>query len=1444
MSVGEATFDRVNDYASVKIGLASPHDIRSWSFGEVKKPETINYRTYRPERDGLFCERIFGPEKDWECACGKYRGMKYKGMICDRCGVKVTHSRVRRKRMGHIELAAPVVHIWFFKSMPSRLGALLNMKTTSLEKVIYFQDYVVVDPGETPLTQCQMLTEEEARQARRDYGDDAFEIGMGAEAVKKLLMQMRLMDMSGELRGELATTRSQSTTKDLIKRLKIVEALRDSENRPEWMVLDVIPVIPPDLRPLVLLDSGNFATSDLNDLYRRIINRNNRLKKLVDLNAPEVIVRNEKRMLQQSVDALFDNNRCKRPVLGSSNRPLKSLTDMIKGKQGRFRENLLGKRVDYSARSVIVVGPELKLHQCGLPKKIALELFQPFVIRRLKELGHADTIKSAKRMLERRDEDVWDILDEVIRNHPVMLNRAPTLHRIGIQAFEPVLVEGNAIRLHPLVCKGFNADFDGDQMAVHLPLSIEAQVEATTLMMSTHNIFSPANGDPIISASQDIVMGCYYLTLKREGHRGDGMVFASSDEVFMAFQQGKISRHATVRVRMPKDKRVKGEGAKEYRQGGLIETSPGRVMFNDILPDEMSYYNITMRSKDLATVISDCYLELGRRATIELLDRMKSCGFMASTESGLSFGASDLKTAPNKEKVIGDSEKAVLKQMKLFERGVLTDKERYNKVLDIWTHAREEITKGMMEQLEHDVRDEGRYVNPIYLMAHSGARGGVGQIQQLAGMRGLMAKPSGEIIETPIKSNFREGLSVLEYFSSTHGARKGLADTALKTADSGYLTRKLADICQNMVITQHDCGTTKGLTRGVVYRGEKVEVGLADAIRGRVSRTNIVNPITDEVIVREDELITVEKARKIEDMGLERIQVRSPMTCDAPLGMCQLCYGMDLSTGDLVEQGLAVGIIAAQSIGEPGTQLTMRTFHIGGVAQTDMEQTELLAKRGGRIRFARIRSVSNEEGKAVVLGRNGEISIVDDKGREVEKQTVPNGAVLQVSENQPVKQGDVLCNWDPHSIPIITQVGGKVRLDECIEGQTVRSEKDSSGNIRRTITEHRSAMHPQVIIEDGAGKILDFYYLPEGAGLEVTDGDQVSAGTAVAKTPRESSGTQDITGGLPRVTELFEARSPKDPAVVAEIDGEVELLAEKKRGKRIVVVRGKDGTEIEHVIPHGKQLLVHQGDIVEAGDALVRGPLVPHDILRVSGSEEVQQYLLHEIQNVYRAQRVEIDDKHIEIVVAQMLRKVKIDDVGDTDLLPAVLIDKFELKRVNEALEAEVRITDPGDTEYEIDDRVPLAEVEEVNAEVANPAKFTKPRPAKATPQLLGITKAAVQSESFISAASFQETTKVLTEAALGGRVDNLVGLKENVILGHLIPAGTGFHIHQDSHVRIHDDAIREQEEAKARLLAARADMLTDAELMARRAADDDDERPRAPSLADLTPDDPMSPMN
>ena len=1398
MSIGEATYDRVNDYSAVKISLARPHDIRSWSFGEVKKPETINYRTYRPEKDGLMCEKIFGPEKDWECSCGKYRGMKYKGMICDRCGVKVTHSRVRRKRMGHIELAAPVVHIWFFKAMPSRLGALLDMKTTSLEKVIYFQDYVVLDPKDTPLKKQQLLSEEECRQAREEYGETAFEAEMGAEAVRKLLLGLELVELSKELREELATTGSKQKKKDLVNRLKIVEAIRDSENKPEWMVLDVIPVIPPDLRPLVMLDSGNFATSDLNDLYRRIINRNNRLKKLVDLNAPEVIIRNEKRMLQQSVDALFDNNRCKRPVLASSNRPLKSLTDMIKGKQGRFRENLLGKRVDYSARSVIVVGPTLRLHQCGLPKKIALELYQPFIIRRLKDLGHADTIKSAKKMLERKDAEVWDILEEVIHNHPVLLNRAPTLHRMGIQAFEPVLVEGHAIKLHPLVCKGFNADFDGDQMAVHLPLSIEAQVEAHTLMLATNNIFSPANGAPIISPSQDVVMGCYYLTMSVPGRRGEGMAFRNFAEVELAHSLRKVDTHAKIKVKLPENRQLKTDDDSNSEPGAVIETTAGRVLFNSILPEGMLFYNIPMRSSELARVISDCYQLLGRRKTIDLLDNMNRVGFSWSTRSGLSFATDDLITPESKLKIIGDAEKAVLKILKLYQRGVITDGERYNQVLDTWTHAREQITKEMMAELEQDTdaRDARRsgYVNPIYLMAHSGARGGVEQIRQLAGMRGLMAKPSGKIIETPIKANFREGLTVLEYFSSTHGARKGLADTALKTADSGYLTRKLADVAQNVVVTMHDCGTTQGIEKTVIYRGEKVEVNLADSIRGRVSRTNIANPITNEVVVQEDELITPKAARQVEALGLEKIQVRSALTCEAPLGVCRLCYGMDLSTGSLVEEGMAVGIIAAQSIGEPGTQLTMRTFHIGGVGQRAVEENEYRAKRAGTAKFTRLRTVQNEEGEEIVLARNGEIAIINEKGQEVDKFEIPAGAILKVAENDQVKQGAVLVQWDPHSIPILSEVAGKVRYEDVVEGETLRVEKDPSGHIRRMIMEHKGVYHPQVVLEDDTGKILDFYYLPEKAYIEVEVGEKVAAGHVLAKTPREASGTQDITGGLPRVTEIFEARKPKDPAIMAEIDGKVEVSGEKRRGKRTIIVRNESGLEREHLITHGKHMRVHAGDIVRAGEALVDGPLVPHDILRISGEEEVQRYLVREIQNVYRSQRVEIDDKHIEIIVSQMLRKVRIDTVGDTNLLPGSMLDKHEFRQANERLSGCLRITDKGDSEFEVGSIVPKDVLTQTNETIealgGTPAKGSKPKPATASTQLLGITKASVQSSSFISAASFQETTKVLTEAALAGKLDNLVGLKENVILGHLIPAGTGFNTFQSSEVRVRPEAL------------------------------------------------------
>jgi len=1426
MSSGEANYDRINDYGAVRISLASPHDIRSWSFGEVKKPETINYRTYRPEKDGLFCERIFGPEKDWECACGKYRGMKYKGMICDRCGVKVTHSRVRRKRMGHIELAAPVVHIWFFKAMPSRLGTLLDMKTTSLEKIIYFQDYAVVDAGEGPLKERQLLTEDEFRKAREAYGD-TFEADMGAEAVKKLLERLDLVSLSKDLREKLATETakdkpSKQKQRDLTKRLKVVESLRDSgfggtPNKPEWMILECIPVIPPDLRPLVLLDSGNFATSDLNDLYRRIINRNNRLKKLVDLNAPEVIIRNEKRMLQQSVDALFDNNRCKRPVLGSSNRPLKSLTDMIKGKQGRFRENLLGKRVDYSARSVIVVGPELRLHQCGLPKKIALELFQPFIIRRLKELGHADTIKSAKKMLERKDEQVWDILEEVTKNHPVLLNRAPTLHRMGIQAFEPVLIEGNAIRIHPLVCKGFNADFDGDQMAVHLPLSIEAQVEATVLMMSTNNIFSPANGQPIISPSQDIVMGCYYLTATR-GEPGDivepgeGMMFTSPAEVFLAYAQRKLGVHARIKVRLPHEKKVISEVRYDKdkvrvdevgrHSNDLVNTTVGRVLFNDILDPKMAYYDLPLSGKHLSRIIADCYQLLGRRQTIELLDRMKDLGFRESTRSGLSFATDDLRTPLSKEKIILEIEKEVDKVQKQYQRGIITEGERYNKVIDLWTHARDEITKQMMHDLANDVREGKPYLNPIFLMAHSGARGGVEQIRQLAGMRGLMAKPSGQIIETPIKANFREGLSVLEYFSSTHGARKGLADTALKTADSGYLTRKLADVAQNVVVTMQDCETTQGVAKGVVYKGEEIERSLSESIRGRVSR-NTITTITGEVIVRENEMITWEQARKIEALGVDKILVRSPMTCQAPLGVCRLCYGMDLATGNLVEEGMAVGIIAAQSIGEPGTQLTMRTFHIGGVARRAVEESEIKAKKSGVIKFERVNAVEVEDEHKkqhrVALTRNGELLIMGPKERILENYSIPNGSTLLVEEGQTVQPGQLLCKWDPHMIPILAEVGGRIRFDEIVEGETLRKERDPGGAERWVIMEHKGDLHPQIVIEDDRGQSLAFYYVPEKAHLEVREGNTVSAGSLLAKTPREVGGTQDITGGLPRVTEIFEARRPREPAVMAEIAGKVRL-GEKKKGKRIIIIEAMDdhgkpvGVEREHAVPHGKHLRVHTGDYVKEGDPLVDGPLVPHDILRISGADAVQNYLVREVQSVYRSQRVDIDDKHIEIIVAQMLRKVKVETMGDTGLLPGSVIDKFAFREVNERLRECVKIKGPGDSKFEPGKIVSKDAFEEerarLEAEDLKPPSYTSPQPATCSVVLLGITKAAVQSDSFISAASFQETTKVLTEAALAGKVDYLVGLKENVILGHLVPAGTGFHTHQDAEVRIHPDAL------------------------------------------------------
>ncbi len=1402
--MAESVYDRVNDYGSVKITLASPNDIRSWSFGEVKKPETINYRTYRPEKDGLFCERIFGPERDYECACGKYKGTKFKGIICDRCGVKVTHSRVRRKRMGHINLAAPVVHIWFFKALPSRLGTLLGMKTADMEKIIYFQDYVVTDPGSTDLEYKQVLTEDDYRAAVEKYGSSAFTAMMGADAVRELLANLDLHSTALELREELSKTRSKQKIKDISKRLKLVEQIRNSENDPTWMVLDVIPVIPPDLRPLVLLESGNFATSDLNDLYRRIINRNNRLKKLMDLNAPEVIIRNEKRMLQQAVDALFDNGRCRRPVLGSSNRPLKSLTDMIKGKQGRFRENLLGKRVDYSARSVIVVGPELKLWQCGLPKKIALELYQPFIIRKLKEHGLADTIKSAKRMLERRDPEVWDILEQVIYQHPVMLNRAPTLHRMGIQAFEPVLVEGNAITIHPLVCAGYNADFDGDQMAVHLPLSIEAQVETQVLMLSTHNIFSPANGNPIVSPSQDIVMGVYFLTFMDDAARRQDVPveklphFRDAHDAILAYDMKRIGLHDPIVVRLNRFTKVvtseRGR-AEPMPENKRLVTTVGRVLFSDILADGMPYYNCTLGKKGCSRVIDDTYALLGRPATLTLLDDMKDLGFKSSTTSGLSIAITDLRIPAAKAELIAATQQRVERVERAYEAGAITERERHNQLLDLWAHCREQITKSLIETLKNDRRDElgnevpidstegTPYLNPVYLMSTSGARGNISQMQQLAGMRGLMAKPSGEIIETPIRANFREGLNVLEYFSSTHGARKGLADTALKTADSGYLTRKLYDVAQSVVILEHDCGTKQGIPKRAIYKGEEVDVPLREAIIGRTARQTIIDPRTDETIVSENELITAEVAHKIEALGIDSVQVRSPLVCDTPRGCCALCYGMDMSSGQLVEEGLAVGTIAAQSIGEPGTQLTMRTFHTGGIAARGLVETSHRAAHSGTVQLRDCNEVEVQVGDTtalVTLKRNGELSILDERGRELEKFKVPYGAMIRTPTGTKVKKGQVLVEWDPHRIPILAEKSGIVRFKDIEIGETVRQESSKTGRMNELIViEHTGEKHPQIIIEDENGTILDFHHLPAKARIEVEEGQKIKMGQMLARQPRDVAGSADIVGGLPRVTEIFEARTPKDPAVTAEISGRVELYSDKRKGKMTIRVISDAGIEHDHHVPQGKHLLVHTGDHVQAGDPLTEGPLIPQDILRIRGEEALYNYMLDEVQNVYRAQGVPISDKHIEVILRQMLSKVRVLSSGDTELLPNEVVDKFHFRQANEQISQMLRVTDPGDTNLPMDALVHRDEVREANAlaesEGKAPAKTKKTKPATAKPLLLGITKASLQAESFLSGASFQETTKVLTEAALRGAVDDLKGLKENVLLGHLIPAGTGF---------------------------------------------------------------------
>jgi DNA-directed RNA polymerase subunit beta' len=1431
----EAVYDRINDYASVKVTLASPNDIRSWSYGEVKKPETINYRTYRPEKDGLFCERIFGPERDYECACGKYRGTKYKGIICERCGVKVTHSRVRRKRFGHINLACPTVHIWFFKAVPSRLGNLLAMKTSDLEKVIYYQDYVVVDPGDTELKFKQMLTEDEYRSAVDKYGN-AFRAMMGADAAKELIERTDLAGLAETLRKDIRETKSKQKLKDLAKRLKIVEQLRKSENNAVWLVQDVIPVIPPDLRPLVLLESGNFATSDLNDLYRRIINRNNRLKKLMDLNAPEVIIRNEKRMLQQAVDALYDNGRCRRPVLGSSNRPLKSITDMIKGKQGRFRENLLGKRVDYSARSVIVVGPELKLHQCGLPKKIALELFQPFIIRKLKEHGLADTIKSAKRMLERRDAEVWDILEEVIYQHPVLLNRAPTLHRMGIQAFEPVLVEGNAIRLHPLVCTGFNADFDGDQMAVHLPLSVEAQAEAHVLMMSTHNIFSPASGKPIISPSQDIVMGVYYITfvMPDEKKPEELRAFRDRKEAILAYEHGQIKSHERIIVRVDGFSQVvedQSGSIKAMPENRRVITTAGRCLFSEILAPKMPFYNCTLGKKGASRVIDDCYVICGRGATIDLLDRLKEIGFKQSTLAGLSFGITDLRIPKEKPALLDEAQKKVDRVEKNYERGIITGRERYNQLLDIWAHCREQVQKMLVSTLKNDRRDENGnevpldskqgkyYLNPVYLMSDSGARGNVSQLQQLAGMRGLMAKPSGEIIESPIRANFREGLHILEYFSSTHGARKGLADTALKTADSGYLTRKLCDVAQSVIVSEWDCGSKRGVKKRAIFKGEQIDVPLRDQVVGRISRDTIVNPVTDETIIRENELITLEIAKKIEALGITEMSVRSALTSESRTGCSALDYGMDLSTGRMIEVGMAVGIIAAQSIGEPGTQLTMRTFHTGGIGSLSILESEVKAGNAGKVELRDCHEVpvKDDEGHEVLvaLRRNGEIAILDPKGRELEKHKLPYGAYILTQQGAEIKRGDKLVRWDPHRTPILAEKAGKVEYVDISIGETVREEEAGGGKKALVVIEHKGDLHPQIVIKDAQDQILDFHYLPAKCRIEVKDGQQIGAGHMLARQPRQSQGSQDIVGGLPRVTEIFEARKPRDPAIMAEISGRVEIHSDKRKGKMTIRVISDAAIEKDHHVPQDKQLLVHTGDYVTAGDPLIDGPLVPHDILRIKGEEALYTYMLDEVQNVYRAQGVTINDKHIEVILAQMLRKIRIEDPGDTDLLPYDVVDKFEYKRRNHEAGEMVRITDSGGTDLPVDSLVHKNELKEANTKAEasgkEPAKWKKARPARGRTLLLGITKAALSSDSFLSGASFQESTKVLTEAALRGASDDLIGLKENVLLGHLIPAGTGFRPYQAMRPVVLGEPVSDDGEAEARMLseaAARAEQL------------------------------------
>ena len=1340
--VGE---ERPVGFDQVAIGVASSDTMRSWSKGEVKNPETINYRTFKPEKGGLFCERIFGPTRDWECSCGKYKRIKHKGVICDRCGVEVTLARVRRERMGHIELAVPVSHIWFYKCMPSRLGLMLDMSARQLERVIYYEDYIVIDPGKTPLQKTQLLNEVEYREAQEQYGED-FVAGMGAEAVKKLLAEIDLNKLNKELEKAMGATKSKQIRKKLAKRLKLVQGFQNSHARPEWMVLDVLPVIPPDLRPLVPLEGGRFATSDLNDLYRRVINRNNRLKNLLLLKTPDVIIRNEKRMLQEAVDALFDNGRHGRAVTGAGNRPLKSLSDMLKGKGGRFRQNLLGKRVDYSGRSVIVIGPELKLHQCGLPKKMALVLFEPFIIRRLKDLGYVHTVRSAKKMIERQTPEVWDILEEVTKGHPVLLNRAPTLHRLSIQAFEPQLIEGEAIRIHPLVCTAYNADFDGDQMAVHVPLSVEAQMEARMLMLAPNNIFSPSSGKPITTPSQDITLGCYYLTQnprRAAGSDADGRLplFSDAIEVEFAMAEGSIRTHDRIRIKNPDHGQQTTFGNADVK---IIETTAGRVIFNQIWPKQLGFFNKAAGKKQLSDIIWRCYQIAGPAETVATLDKLKELGFAEATKAGISIGISDMIIPKEKQTELENAYKQIRQVEQQYRKGIITDGERYNKIIDIWTHAGDEISSVMFRTLEHN---EGRKeLNPVYLMVDSGSRGNRQQVRQLAGMRGLMAKPSGEIIERPITSNFREGLSVLEYFISTHGARKGLADTALKTADSGYLTRKLVDASQDVIINEEDCGTVNGIVVRSIYEGDEEVVDLAQRIIGRVSCESIADPVEKrKKIVKANQLIDEKIAAELQRVGVESLKIRSVLTCECGRGVCAMCYGRNLATGQFVKLGEAVGNIAAQSIGEPGTQLTMRTFHIGGTASQTFKQPIIKAKNDGSVRFNELRTVQALDGSWIVLNKNGSISVHNAEGRELESYNVVIGSMISKDDGASVKKGETFVQWDPYNVPILTDKGGKIEFRDMIAGVTIKRDVDEATGLMGTvIIEHKEDLHPQIVIMGDKKEVLASYSIPAGAHVIVEEGQKVRAGALLAKTPRKVAKTKDITGGLPRVAELFEARRPKDAAEIAKIDGIVEMGG-TVRGKRRLILKDPDaGSEEEHLIPLTKHIIVFKGDFVKKGQQLTEGPVVPHEILEVCGPQDLQEHLVNEVQEVYRLQGVEINDKHIEIIVRQMLRKVKITDPGDTSLLWGDQVDRLDFEAENQ------RVVEQGG------------------------------KPAEATPVLLGITKASLETDSFISAASFQDTTRVLTEAATLGKVDRLRGFKENVIMGHLIPAGTGFPQHRE----------------------------------------------------------------